>query len=182
MQGPRLNRYVCPKCHNSVVTVDLVPDGVTPMLIRCTAEECDGMMTSSFYRGVAPGEKATYEWYRPGKAEFARLDKATADHVANGGLLIRLVGDKPGEDEPMDLASLPKRTPWWKDEAPLEVRASRQLLDDIASSLTPPAAPLVFKSFELKAPQAFPREGEAPAAAPRRPLFKRRPGRKHKFG
>ena len=82
----RKNIYTCEKCGGHIVTVD-TDKGVTPFMIACQADpECNGAMTSNFYR-CDPSLIADYEWYRPQTA--AGLDRHSLEHVLKGGLLFR---------------------------------------------------------------------------------------------
>jgi len=110
----RKNIYICQKCRNSIVTVDLV-DGVTPFMIACRAHsvdaklltnednlpieelrkldhlrKCNGKMQSTFYRVPHNVPEPTFEWYKPNAEEYVKLSKCTKeDHVDKGGLLLR---------------------------------------------------------------------------------------------
>lgn len=88
-----LNRYVCPKCRGSIITVDR-DEGVTPFMLGCRATAgCAGMMQSSFYRGVT-GEP-TFEWRKPTPDEIVRASPAMQDHFRMGGLDIHPIKSKP---------------------------------------------------------------------------------------
>lgn len=84
-----VNVYVCESCGGQTVTVNDV-SGVTPFMISCRTATigCGGMAQSTCYRGE-PDAPPAWEWYRPDEEELARLDKATREHIANGGLLLR---------------------------------------------------------------------------------------------
>lgn len=110
MQGKK-NRYTCPKCGWSIVTVDR-DEGVTPMFIRCEGKQCDAgtfpAAASSCYR-VDQALVPSHEWYRPteeqllerlaeGRAaapaeatpeDFAAHESRLRRHIEHGGLLIR---------------------------------------------------------------------------------------------
>lgn len=87
LQKP-INVYVCQKCRQGVVTIDR-DEGATPFLIRCVSSKgCDGMAQSELY-SVPQDLNPSYEWRRPTKTEYYKLDKATrAEHVDRGGLLL----------------------------------------------------------------------------------------------
>lgn len=89
-----INVYTCPTCGWKAITRNLV-EGVTPFLIRCEGKKCDkdnfpGCM-SAMYR-VNQHQTPTHEWYKPSDEELMRRPWAI-DHVAQGGLLLRRVGD-----------------------------------------------------------------------------------------
>jgi len=71
-----------------------VNPGVTPFMIGCT--RCGSDARSAFYPAFSADMNAgikllsTHEWYRPGKC--SRID---ADHVNQGGLLLRKRTDTP---------------------------------------------------------------------------------------
>lgn len=63
------------------------------MFVRCG--HCGGTATSRMYKVVA-GLEPTHEWFRPGSA--AELPEGyslndVADHLSNGGLLLRPIGE-----------------------------------------------------------------------------------------
>lgn len=85
----RKNIYVCETCHRHVVTRDM-EDGVTPFMINCQCTHgCRGKMYSSFYRVFDPKDMMAheFEWYRPNVLQV--LSPAEAQHVSQGGLLMR---------------------------------------------------------------------------------------------
>lgn len=88
LQNP-LNCYTCTTCGGQIVTVDR-DEGVTPFMVRCRVRKgCSGTMHSSFYTNVPASLQPEYEWRKPTKTEYLRLDKATrVDHVDRGGLLL----------------------------------------------------------------------------------------------
>ena len=86
----RVNQYLCGVCGGTITTVNRA-DGVTPFMLACRAREgCSGMMASRFYH-VQGAPEPTHEWYRPDEIESRFLGAETAEHVADGGLLIRPV-------------------------------------------------------------------------------------------
>jgi hypothetical protein len=86
----RENPYVCQSCGKLTTTVH-VDDGVTPFMLNCRATPgCKGMSYSSFYpKGPRPAHvpPPAWEWYRP--ADDQPLKDWEADHVAQGGVLLR---------------------------------------------------------------------------------------------
>lgn len=99
-----INTYTCPNGHQ-LVTVDRAV-GVTPMKLTCSEPGCGLDRTSAFYncdQTLTP----THEWYRPGRRQ--KLVKAFREHVHNGGLLIREIGD---EAPPMGTSHAPAKG--WK--------------------------------------------------------------------
>lgn len=85
----RKNIYTCEECGGHIVTVDL-EEGVTPFMVGCRATEgCEGMMKSSMYRVFDQTMATDHEWYKPGINQA--LSTGEADHVNNGGLLLRKV-------------------------------------------------------------------------------------------
>ena len=75
-------------CGQAMWTIDREP-GVTPFLTMC--RHCGGYAQSKAYR-VPQDTVADYEWYRPDA--FRPDDSAwTRDHVLNGGLLLRKIGE-----------------------------------------------------------------------------------------
>lgn len=101
----RLNAYICDACSAATVTYH-VDEGTTPMFLACRAggfnpitreHGCGGMAVSRMY-DVDPADYADrerYAWYKPDRAEFLRLDDATAHHVDMGGVLLRERPDRP---------------------------------------------------------------------------------------
>jgi hypothetical protein len=101
LQG-RINVYACTPplmagstmkggCGHWIVTIDRAA-GVTPMFVQCG--NCGGTATSRMYK-VEDGLKPTHEWFRPKSAK--ELPKrytlaSVADHLRNGGLLLRPIG------------------------------------------------------------------------------------------
>lgn len=99
----RVNVYACTPpmmagstmkggCGYWICTVDREP-GVTPMFTKCG--HCGGTATSRMYK-VDQREKPTHEWFRPKSA--AELPKgytvdSVAQHLRNGGLLLRPIGN-----------------------------------------------------------------------------------------
>lgn len=89
MKLERRNAYFCKACKRIIITVD-VNEGVTPMFIQCP--ECYCPATSFMYQlpgALHLGVEAEYEWYKPSESETLLLSKGEADHVFNGGLLMR---------------------------------------------------------------------------------------------
>jgi hypothetical protein len=98
----RINVYACTPpllpgssiqsgCGYWIVTIDREA-GVTPMFVKCG--QCGGMATSRMYK-VGLGLEPTHEWYRPTSAEDLPEGyslASVADHLANGGLLLRPIG------------------------------------------------------------------------------------------
>lgn len=80
------NAYECPDCSAHIVTIDRHP-GVTPFMTKCGI--CGGFAQSKMYR-VADWLEPTHEWYRPESLEEVPL--GSADHIANGGLILRSIG------------------------------------------------------------------------------------------
>lgn len=82
--------YVCQTCGYKIVTID-VDEGVTPFMIECKRENCNGDMYSSFYK-VNPFLEPTYEWYKPKIEDYSEEDRELMrDHIENGGLDIRRI-------------------------------------------------------------------------------------------
>ena len=94
----RVNVYVFPYGHRTVTRN--MAEGVTPFMIGCPPCKAAGalrnepgfrypMAESSFYR-VDQTLDHSHEWYRP--ESIVGLDPDTAEHVRNGGLLLREKG------------------------------------------------------------------------------------------
>jgi hypothetical protein len=91
------NEYLCPKCRKMIRTVNR-DSGTTPFMLKCRATEgCDGFSQSNFYRKTS-NETPKYEWIAPTPEEFDQwiVDESAeqhrdslADHVRNGGMLLR---------------------------------------------------------------------------------------------
>ena len=90
-----VNVYACPYGHETVTRN--MDEGVTPYMIGCPTCKAAGtppnekgfrwpMAESSFYR-VDQFLAHSHEWYRP--ESTAGLNQDTAEHVRNGGLLLR---------------------------------------------------------------------------------------------
>lgn len=99
----RINVYACTPplmpgstikgvCGYWIVTVDR-DAGVTPMFVRCG--HCGGTASSRMYK-VGCGLEPTHEWFRPTSADDLPEGyslASVADHLGNGGLLLRPIGD-----------------------------------------------------------------------------------------
>lgn len=83
----RVNCYSC-SCGHITKTID-IDAGVTPFMFNC--EKCGGHAQSSFFKGIAPNQKPTYEWYRPDLKQVLKLRSRPAmlDHILSGGLDVR---------------------------------------------------------------------------------------------
>jgi hypothetical protein len=81
-------------CGYWIVTIDRAA-GTTPMFTRCG--HCGGTASSRMYK-VAEGLIPTHEWFRPkNEAELKpnyEMNDALANHLLNGGLLLRPVKGK----------------------------------------------------------------------------------------
>lgn len=88
----RINCYVC-GCGHITKTKD-VDVGVTPFMHRC--EKCKQMARSTFYNDIAPEQPHTEEWYRPTLTQVLKMRKNEdlLNHVLQGGLMNRTIGDK----------------------------------------------------------------------------------------
>jgi hypothetical protein len=105
-----MNRYVCQKCGNEVVTT-LRDEGTTPFMIPCDQLECGGVRHSCFYTVSFPIRKPDIEFYRPSDEEIvtyvdafvkekgwdeedrASLLREARAYVDNGCLLYRRLND-----------------------------------------------------------------------------------------
>ena len=89
MKIERRNAYFCKACKQVTITVD-IDNGTTPMFILCP--NCNHSAVSFMYQlpgALHLGVEADYEWYKPSERETLNLSKNEADHVFNGGLLMR---------------------------------------------------------------------------------------------
>lgn len=98
----RINVYACTPplaptttmkggCGYWIITIDR-DAGVTPMFVKCG--HCGGTASSRMYK-VGPGLEPTHEWFRPSSAEDLPTGYTVdgiADHLRNGGLLLRPIG------------------------------------------------------------------------------------------
>lgn len=90
MSKGKKNMYVCQTCGYKIVTVD-IDEGVTPFMIGCKRENCDGDMYSFFYR-INPLLEPTYEWYKPNLEDYSEEHRELMrNHIENGGLDIRKI-------------------------------------------------------------------------------------------
>jgi hypothetical protein len=89
----KLNRYTCQLCGSAIITKD-VDDGVTPFLIDCVSNRCQGMMQSACYRPGINGTP-TYIWRRPVASEFEKASEAMQHHYNLGGLVMAPAGAQP---------------------------------------------------------------------------------------
>lgn len=99
-EGPRVNGWTCPRCHETTYCVEL-DAGVTPMFLACRAEgvepaeaKCHGTAQSIMYPPPPIPEHVLlaveWEWYRPLEDELREMvDQAAVAHVQRGGLLLR---------------------------------------------------------------------------------------------
>jgi len=96
----RINVYICQSCGKKTITIDS-EEGVTPFMIGC--EICDGDMYSSFYK-VDQSLIPTHEWYKPTDFNQYPLNhrQAMKQHVADGGLDIRLIKKTGPHRSPLD--------------------------------------------------------------------------------
>lgn len=88
-----LNAYVCPNLH-VMVTYDY-HKGTTPYMIKCRT--CGEKAISYMYRVNQnnPNILTQAIWYTPCKEECDSLTHALAEHVTNGGLILKVLeGDK----------------------------------------------------------------------------------------
>lgn len=98
MRVPQLelrNAYICEKCMKVTLTVH-VHKGVTPFMIECKTDGCEGMATSFMYQlpgSLAMMIKPTHEWYKPISSEG--LSEGEIEHVEAGGVLLRERTDAP---------------------------------------------------------------------------------------
>lgn len=83
----RVNCYVC-ECGHITKTKD-VDAGVTPFMHTC--EKCGQMARSTFYKDIAPEQRATEEWFRPTLKQVLKMRKheGMLDHILQGGLDVR---------------------------------------------------------------------------------------------
>jgi hypothetical protein len=90
----QINRYTCEACGKSIVTINKA-DGTTPAFIDCPT--CKGVMHSHWYRvpQITDTPWPLYEWYRPPRNRWQKLDPVVREHVERGGLLLR-----PWQPEP----------------------------------------------------------------------------------
>ena len=89
MKLERRNAYFCKVCKHTTITVD-VDNGITPMFILCP--HCGCSATSFMYQlpgALHIGVEAEFEWYKPDEKQTLMLSKGEAEHVFNGGLLMR---------------------------------------------------------------------------------------------
>lgn len=83
-----VNVYTCGKCGKKLSTVH-VDDGTTPFMIVCKRTEgCRGFATSGFYQPTTLAPLA--EWYKPAAGDPCLLDEGVSEHVAAGGLMLRM--------------------------------------------------------------------------------------------
>lgn len=92
-EAGKVNAYICSSCKGRIITKNR-QEGTTPFQVSCHATEgCQGTMFSQFYR-VDQHLVPTHEWFTPRTAGERRRwlrDPYTADHVKQGGLLLREV-------------------------------------------------------------------------------------------
>lgn len=96
----RYNVWECEVCGADFLAYDRHP-GTTPFAVAHDrfdpAADCEGITTSTFYAEgrarQALGAKGgpSHEWYRPSADELRTLGKHAAEHVHQGGLLVRPV-------------------------------------------------------------------------------------------
>lgn len=87
----RINQYTCDTCGGTITTIERVA-GVTPLYLACRATDgCKGRMLSAMYRvdHTDPRLVPQWEWYKPSDTVN---DPDTAEHVRQGGLLLRRFG------------------------------------------------------------------------------------------
>lgn len=89
-----INAYACRTC-GKLTVVRHIDAGSTPDVLPClTTFGCDGTSESIGYpdQNRIPDrvrEAVRWEWYRPNRREFMKLDEETKQNVASGGLLLR---------------------------------------------------------------------------------------------
>lgn len=86
-----INCYVCEDNH--ITKTDSIDQGVIPFVHKCAI--CGKPAYSTGYRDEAPDKEPEEEWYRPSLEETLKLDRASLDHVMNGGLLSRKRSKRP---------------------------------------------------------------------------------------
>lgn len=92
----RENCYVCTSknCMHVTKTKD-VDAGTIPMMFTC--EKCGATARSTFFQDVVPGQKPTFEWYRPTLNQALKMRKKPIEleHILKGGLTYRRILDTP---------------------------------------------------------------------------------------
>jgi hypothetical protein len=99
LKEPLWQVYNCSGCGQTVHHA-ILHQGVTPFMLNCS---CGGKFTSQGRTTVQPEKAPKMEWYTPGGREQGRLLKgarkgdlraaSTLDHIRQGGLMIRKVGE-----------------------------------------------------------------------------------------
>lgn len=82
--------YICEKCKAEFYT-RYKDKGVTPFVIRCRKDGCNGSMThrDTISNGIAFAIGAeVHNWVRPSFEQLKELDLGTQEHVLNGGLIL----------------------------------------------------------------------------------------------
>lgn len=92
----KINVYVCPNGHQTI-TID-IDEGTTPFMMGCRHEDCKQMARSSMYNDAVQSLTPEWEWYKP--KNIKRVPKNFRDHVSMGGLLIRNIVTKIGDETP----------------------------------------------------------------------------------
>ncbi|MFA5158139.1 MAG: hypothetical protein WC451_03085 [Patescibacteria group bacterium] len=114
-QEGQINRYICEKCHNVMITVTGC-EGVTPFMIICDA--CHNLTAQSVMYNCPQDIQPQYVWFRPtsdneirqwilkdfefhsegktpSKEELERMMMAMKHHVSIGGLMIKKIPRNP---------------------------------------------------------------------------------------
>ena len=87
------NMYICDDCETVYITIDR-DQGITPFLMSCKTNKCEGMAQSSLYR-VNQNIVPDHEWYYPDKEEYIKQGPSTKQHIDKGGLLLRKIETQP---------------------------------------------------------------------------------------
>lgn len=92
----KINVYTCPVGHQTI-TIDR-DQGTTPFMMGCKHEGCKQMAQSCMYNNAVQSLTPEYEWYKP--LDIKKVPKHFVEHVNMGGLLIRNIATKIGDETP----------------------------------------------------------------------------------
>lgn len=101
MPNGSINAWKCSTCGKLIVAIHRSA-GTTPMFLACKDKNCKGRAASFGYpdQREIPDyimEELEWEWYKPQKREYKRLDNLMKSHVDQGGLLLRPIRKHNGD-------------------------------------------------------------------------------------
>ncbi|MEK6829012.1 MAG: hypothetical protein AABY15_02715 [Nanoarchaeota archaeon] len=76
----KINVYTCQSCSKKITTQNKA-EGVTPFMIGCDAEGCEGMAHSAFYRVAQDLSPIDYYWVKMSDEELREESKRNTQEI-----------------------------------------------------------------------------------------------------